>query len=490
MIGSLEAFVPGTNFLAYEDRLKQFFLINDVKPENKTPLFITIAGPDVYDILMSLTVPELPSAKPFDELLKLLRDHFTPKKNKRAERYKFNKAVQEEGELLNEFIVRLKSLSQTCRFGEFMDDVTDIKSIASIKLSILNDALTDRFIIGIRNERIQQLLLDDDKLTFEECCNKALNMEMAEKESKAIQPWSTNSISNQMSRPRNRSGTRYTSQHESKHRSTGFGRHKSSVSRQKCRFCGRELGGNHNEKSCPAKQWECFSCLKKGHTSVVCQAKRKVNTVNSVNSISDAASCEIIVDGQPISFEVDTGACATIISLGEYQNKFSNKCISKCSNKLLSVTGESINSLGKIKVDVCFDDCEYKLDIIVIDSERYFKALLGRSWLDALLPNWKNFFIGQCQINQVKSNEITTYIKRNFPKVVENKLCSTIEGFSANIVLKPNQTPIFHAPYSVPYKIREKFVDEINRLVEEQILVPVKSAKRTSPLVIVPNSDG
>lgn len=211
MIGSLEAFVPGTNFLAYEDRLKQFFLINDVKPENKTPLFITIAGPDVYDILMSLTVPELPSAKPFDEFLKLLRDHFTPKKNKRAERYKFNKAVQEEGELLNEFIVRLKSLSQTCRFGEFMDDVTDIKSIASIKLSILNDALTDRFIIGIRNERIQQLLLDDDKLTFEECCNKALNMEMAEKESKAIQPWSTNSISNHMSRPRNRSGTRYTS---------------------------------------------------------------------------------------------------------------------------------------------------------------------------------------------------------------------------------------------------------------------------------------
>lgn len=359
IIGCLEPFVPGTNFLAYEDRLKQFFLINDIQDAGKTPLFITIAGPDIYEILMSLTVPDLPSTKPFDELMKLLRNHFTPKKNKRAERYKFYKAVQEEGESLNEFIVRLKSLSQTCRFGEFMDDVVDNKStvnnksIADIKLSILNDALTDRFIIGIRNERIQQLLLDDDKLSFEDCCNKALNMEMAEKESKAIHPLATNSITSQSARPRNRSGTRYQSQANTKSpayqqsktsQKSSYSQHKSQSIRQKCRFCARELGRYHSESNCPAKQWECFSCFKKGHTSAVCPVKNSVKTINSVNSISEAALCNILVDGQQISFEVDTGACATIMSIGEYKNKLKNKNIVEVSNKLLTVTGEPINA--------------------------------------------------------------------------------------------------------------------------------------------------
>lgn len=73
--------------------------------------------------------------------------------------------------------------------------------------------------------------------------------------------------------------------------------------------------------------------------------------------------------------------------------------------------------------------------------------------------------------------------------MVDN-LNTPIEGFSAHIVVKPDQTPIFHAPYSVPYKLRDKFSDDITRLVKEKILVPVKRSKWASPVVIVPKSGG
>lgn len=74
------------------------------------------------------------------------------------------------------------------------------------------------------------------------------------------------------------------------------------------------------------------------------------------------------MDGQQISFEVDTGACATIMSIGEYKNKLKNKNIVEVSNKLLTVTGEPINAWGKTKVEVVFDGRVYHLEIIVIQK--------------------------------------------------------------------------------------------------------------------------
>lgn len=111
--------MAGSNFDAYEDRVIQFLEANEVRAENKTSVFISIMGPETYDILRSLTVPGKPSSKTFEELLKILGSHFAPKENKRAERYKFNNAMQQADESISEYIVRLKSLAQTCCFGEF-----------------------------------------------------------------------------------------------------------------------------------------------------------------------------------------------------------------------------------------------------------------------------------------------------------------------------------------------------------------------------------
>lgn len=224
LIGNIEPYLPGGNFLAYEDRVQQFFLVNNVKEEKKTPLFITIAGPNVYDILMSLTVPKLPSTMKFEELIKLLRTHYTPKVNKRTERYKFHKAVQEIGETVSEFVVRLKSLLQTCKFDDVVD--SGVAGVSEMRQKILDEVLVDRFIMGIRNEKIQQVLLNDESLTFEQCVNKALNMELIDKESKSIHTKVQNAVS-------------FTSQKKFVHKN------KSDVTNQR----NRQWNNNHRSKS-------------------------------------------------------------------------------------------------------------------------------------------------------------------------------------------------------------------------------------------------
>lgn len=172
LIGTIEPFLPGQDFDSYEDRLSSFFLINGITEETRVPYFVSIMGAEMYQILKSLTMPVTPSLKKYDELIKILKEHFTPKVSKRVERFKFYKARQEEGEAISEFIIRLKSLAQTCKFETYLDD-----------------ALADAFIPGLRKEAWQQAILNkDEDIKFSECCTVALNLEMAEKETRSMNP--------------------------------------------------------------------------------------------------------------------------------------------------------------------------------------------------------------------------------------------------------------------------------------------------------------
>ncbi len=239
-IGQLEPFVAGSNFESYEDRVRQFLKANKiVEDDMKTSVFISIMGQEVYDTLKSLTLPDKPSSKSFDDLSTIFGGHFAPSRNKRAERYKFNKAVQESGESISEFIVKLKTLAQTCKFGEFTvpvkvtekvkvqskkdEEVIEVKVdekelVTNCKLLILDDVLTDRFIVGLHNQKIQQRLLNKDSMTFEECCLIATNMELAEKESEAIQP---KSFVNKVSTTRGHSKSRKRGRSMSRNRNEG-----------------------------------------------------------------------------------------------------------------------------------------------------------------------------------------------------------------------------------------------------------------------------
>lgn len=261
LAGNINPYVPGNDFDFYEDRIKQFFLVNNVEKEKETALFITIAGEDMYEMLKKLTTPDKPRTKSYDELIKLVKKHLTPKRNKRAERYKFYKASQEVGESLSEFIIRLKPLSQTCEFGDFL--VTEKgDQIASFKLKILDEALTDRFIAGLRNEKIKQHLFGNESSDFEKCCQKALQFEMVEKESKVKSDSNVNAIRNRnRSRSVNRSGEK-----------TPYSK-VNSGSQSKSNFACKRCGKKHDEKSCPAREWKCYKCLK--NVSVEYEPRRK-----------------------------------------------------------------------------------------------------------------------------------------------------------------------------------------------------------------------
>ena len=118
LLGHLEEFcMESGNISTYLDRVEQFFIANDIRCGNQTKckaIFLSAIGEKTYRVLEDLCIPQKPDDKSLEEITQLLLEHFKPKHLVVTESFKFYNAKQEEGELISNFLVRLKHLASTC----------------------------------------------------------------------------------------------------------------------------------------------------------------------------------------------------------------------------------------------------------------------------------------------------------------------------------------------------------------------------------------
>ena len=106
--------------------------------------------------------------------------------------------------------------------------------------------------------------------------------------------------------------------------------------------------------------------------------------------------------------------------------------------------------------------------------------LFGRDWLKAFKLDWPS-------IHSLQESPIDNILAQH--KSVFEEGLGTLTGYQAQIVMDPGATPKFCKPRTVPYAYKSLVNEEIDRLVQQGILAPVKFSDWAAPIVPVLKRD-
>ena len=465
------------DWVSYCERLEQYFVANDVKNADKQrAILLSVCGASTYQLIRNLVAPNKPTEKTFAEIVKLVKDHHTPPPPAAMQRYTFNKRIQKEGESIAEFVAELRKLSEHCEFDN------------------LEDMLRDRLMCGVRDKGVRKKLLGEASgLTFQKAFQIAQAAEIAEKNAKDLVELQPAAVSSSTV-------------------------HKMQASRPSSNSCYR-CGGKHDAAVCRFRGTECYYCHKKGHLARVCRSKAKAQqstgsksnpkdmhklveddieessddsiynlfNVQSQKKGAKPIKVEVSLDNANLEMEVDTGARYSIISEATYKCLWAGDQAPKLmhtNEKLRTYTGELLEILGATDVTVEYQLQKVQLRAIVAAGSG--PPLMGRDWLMNIRLDWQNLMVNclQCE----PSDSLQSVLDKN-EEVFEDRL-GLIKGTAAKIHIDPNAQPRFCRARTVPYALRNKIEQELERLEIEGIVEPIQFADWAAPIVPVLKLDG
>ena len=109
-------------------------------------------------------------------------------------------------------------------------------------------------------------------------------------------------------------------------------------------------------------------------------------------------------------------------------------------------------------------------------------SLLGRDWLQHIRLDWKS-------LHQVRTLPTLAHLLDHHKAIFCDEL-GTVKCTSAKLHVDPQSCPRFYKPRPVPYAMRDKIEQEIDRLKQEGIIQPVDFSDWATPIVPVLKSDG
>jgi transposase InsO family protein len=431
-IGFIECYEIGTLMADWLDRVEEVFQINKEEDDRqKVAFLLTHLGPAGYEVVKALCAPLRPNTKSFAALAKLLVEHLDPNPTPLAQRYKFYRLNQGKWTVA-QWKAQLAQVAIKCEFGEHRDQ-----------------AIRDQFIFGLANERTRVALMAEDNITLDAAYKKAAAREQATDENRMIHGGtsSVNAVHGHgYGGAKNFRGgdKRFTAKKSSTSTHNQFG----NVSGNGKKVCNRcKLPEKTNKCFNNQCKTQCFNCSSIGHTKSVCR-KAKVNAVDAedteeypikyieietmkLSKIDNDLCCNkidnekptvcIVVDGQLIDFEFDTGSAITCIPYSLYNSLFTGADLrlTPAKTRIRVANGATIQHVQVCQVNVRFRGARFSGVSLFVASDP-FPALLGRDWMTMF---WGCDWIRQCTglpVKQVSSQVAENRAVRKVTEAVSN----------------------------------------------------------------------
>lgn len=447
----------------YKCRIKQWFIANDLeaadKHVKKRAILLSALSDGTYKLASDLALPKQLETVPFEDIIKLLDDHFIPKTRGFGERYTFYAATQDLGETFTQWAARLRGLTANCKFLN------------------VEEALRDRFMMGMLPgpEREKLFAQGVDELTLA----KAIELAESIRNARAMTAAAT-------------SGHQGPAVGNQQLYKIGQSSRSVNVNNEPCKVCGFR---NHISAECRYSKYKCKKCNEKGHLRRMCT---KINFIENEGTLVDSDDNDdgelfnirsvhgepmtelILVQGVRMRFQLDSGSAVTVISEQTYKHNFADLPLSSTKKHLLTYTGSNIKCLGTLNLQFSYLNQTRSLKVYVICDGG--PPLLGRDFISA-------FKLEMLPINFCEQSDIKNQLQSRYPSVFSKEL-GTFNQYKVKIHLKEDAKKTFFKPRPVAYALKDKITDEINRLVRVGILKPIQYAEYASPIVPVLKHNG
>lgn len=493
-IGKLEPFdLSSKQWPAYIRRVKQFIILNEIKDELKVPMLITVVGEATYTLMCDLCSPDLPEAKPFEDLVRLVTEHLEPQRSEIAERHVFRLRRQRAGEPLVEYLQDLKHLASTCNFA-----------------SNLQENLRDQFVSGLASEAMRSRIFAEKSIQYKEAVELALALEAADRHAEVSGNTRVATSSGGGGGGEAGEGLHHASARRGAGGAGGGGGYRvrrpsagntgggdggeAAGPRPQCWRCGKP----HHAMRCRYKQFNCDLCNQRGHLKAMCREVRDSGRQSGgrQNYLSDESEedmfqvlvseqgnkpyfVSVSIDGLEIKCEIDTGSRVSAISEDFYKKAFPNKIIKTDGLILRSYSGARIESLGYISVNVTLGDVSAK-DLPLQIIRNGSRPLLGREWMRALQ-------IQQINLNEMTEDGFVNQLCKEFPDVFSHKLGTCKQEIRLQIT---DSEPVYVRARPVPLALKARVERELARLENDGSIYRVDHSDYGTPIVPVIKDNG
>ena len=279
----------------------------------------------------------------------------------------------------------------------------------------------------------------------------------------------------------------------------------SSPPRGQTRDC-YHCGGKHTTDDCRFKEAVRHFCKKKGHIARVCRSKAKQQkggkkttyrrppgktnlihidekkiseyTVNHLDGKQKSPyTVELSVHEAPLKMEVDRGAAVSLISEATYKRLWKNPPkLKPTTTRLRTYSGQQLVVLGTLVVNVEYETQQVARSLIVVKGSG--PSLLGRDWLAEIRLDWKSLSVHQSSTERPLKDILKRHESLFRPEL------GLARNIDAKLYLEPDAIPRLCNARPVPYALREKVENELNRWQADGIIEPVQFAEWAAPIIV------
>ena len=466
----------------YMARFETFAAANSIPDTKYAQVFLTNQSPVTYKLLDTLAGQQSPPIRGNDlsmtQIQRFMEEHFDPKQFVVQERYKFwSLTKRQPGESPNDLAARLREAAATCDFPSVKD--------------WLDDSLRTAFVCKIDNEAVVKACFQrkPDDLTFAKAVALVNEIEGADRAAKITMYGS---------------GERATGTPVLKMNPAKYKGEKPLAPKGKCMRCGKT---NHTSKECRFSKAQCHYCHKTGHLASVCLQKKedkkeevKVITskkpVQRINSVpgNNPARLTLEMDGKSLDFEVDSGARDNFCSTQTW-TKLGKPSLQTAPTRYITATGSSVPVLGTFRAKV--SRANLTKEIVFNVSSLKNLNILGRTAICDLQVEVLSLLKGSSStmpstgIHVIKKKDDQPELElrgacrklcKEFPDLFKEEL-GLLKDFELEIAFKPEATPVFHKPRTVPYALQEDLNAAYEAGIQKGVWVPTSFNEYGTPVV-------